>query len=255
MRCFKPITLKDESVVPCGKCVGCLNSKRQEWVHRLMQEDKDAEQSTFLTLTYNDENLPLLENEHGILPSLFPYDLTNYWKRVRKANEKKIKYYAVGEYGTETDRPHYHAIVFDADEEVLERAWTKNGKEMGFVTCDQVEEASIRYVTKYVIDKHNPKHFGREQPFSRVSNGIGMGYIKRTKAYHRQRGELHVTNPGGIIQVMPRYYQNKIWDEEELKEVRANREIPDDERDAATIRDQNKYYEIITKRKSKSINC
>ncbi|MDX8558692.1 hypothetical protein OZ663_18615, partial [Elizabethkingia sp. HX CGY] len=42
-------------------------------------------------------------------------DFQLFMKRARKLQEKKISYFLVGEYGSQTFRPHYHAIVFDVE--------------------------------------------------------------------------------------------------------------------------------------------
>lgn len=61
-------------------------------------------EACFLTLTYRDEACP---------PSLDPSHLTLALKRLRHhLGGKKITYYACGEYGRTTWRPHYHAGLF-----------------------------------------------------------------------------------------------------------------------------------------------
>ena len=76
----------------------------------------------FLTLTYNDDNLP---SDVG----LHKDDLQRFFKRLRKAlDTKKIRYFACGEYGDTTSRPHYHAIVFglglnEIDKKYVTDAW------------------------------------------------------------------------------------------------------------------------------------
>ena len=64
------------------------------------------EDNTFLTLTYNDQELPAGE-------TLVPTDLQKFWKRFRK-NHSPVRYYSCGEYGDRTGRPHYHACAFGA---------------------------------------------------------------------------------------------------------------------------------------------
>lgn len=174
MACSYPITIRDKLrgtditpkmiLVPCGKCINCIQRKRAEWSFRLLQELKISQKSTFLTLTYNENSIP--KNN-----KLEKKILQNYFKRVR-VTERDLKYYAVGEYGTKTLRPHYHAIVFGCDNNTLVDQWhnteSSNKDVLGFVTCDTVTEASIHYVTGYVISKYgkidekrvNPLIFG-----------------------------------------------------------------------------------------------
>lgn len=232
-----------------------------------MQEQKDSDTSTFLTLTYNDDHLPLLNpwtgeftrgNQHAYIdtrlwkPILYKQDLVKYWKRLRKRSDAKIKYYAVGEYGERGNRPHYHAIVFNAEHENMENAWTIDDEEIGFTQCDEVTQASIRYVTKYCINQKDSR-YSFAPPYATMSNGIGMGYIKRTKAFHQQKKDLYITNPGGYRQSMPRYYRERIFSEEELKEI-AERVASEnfDEPTWDEHQDYIKYYTTVVKQKSKS---
>lgn len=83
MQCYRMITLKTGLVVPCGKCPACLANQRQEWVFRLKQEYLASNFAIFVTLTYNDENVPLdfsvnkkdVQDFHKRLRKHFPLDL------------------------------------------------------------------------------------------------------------------------------------------------------------------------------------
>lgn len=77
-----------------------------------MLEARDSFDSTFLTLTYDDDHLPCP-------PHLVKEDLTLFLKRYRKRLGHKIRYYAIGEYGDLTWRPHFHLAIFS--EKRLER--------------------------------------------------------------------------------------------------------------------------------------
>lgn len=95
---------------PCGQCKACRITKRQQWTYRLLLEAREHKFVYFVTLTYNDECLP----ENG---SLKKSDLQDWIRSVRKRSGKKIRYYAVGEYGErKTKRPHYHIMVFSDEE-------------------------------------------------------------------------------------------------------------------------------------------
>lgn len=73
----------------------------------------------FLTLTYDEKHVPRAPG--GL--SLRFYDIQLFCKRLRKA-KYKLKYIIVGEYGTTTHRPHYHAILWtDAPTTVIEAQW------------------------------------------------------------------------------------------------------------------------------------
>ena len=53
-----PTRIKME--VPCGQCWSCRLARSREWATRLIKEATNLpeEQRTFITLTYNNENLP-----------------------------------------------------------------------------------------------------------------------------------------------------------------------------------------------------
>lgn len=86
-------------------------------------------------------------------------DIQLFIKRLRKANSKHtdmpaIKYYAVGEYGGRTQRPHYHIILFNAKLELIQPAW-----DLGQIHYGKVSGASIGYTLKYMCKtKRYPLH-------------------------------------------------------------------------------------------------
>lgn len=214
--CVKPIKLVNRerksmkeyytNVVPCGRCAECLENRRAQWSFRLKQQLKVSDNSTFLTLTYSDENLS--DNKY-----LVKSDLVRYFKRVRSV-ESDLKYYGVGEYGGLFKRPHFHAIVFNADREVLIDKW----QDRGIVDCGDVSDASIHYVTGYIINDYKSDH--PAPPFAIMSKGLGANYVNKwTIHFHNQLKDTTVMHPGGIAGVMPRYYREKIFNKLTLSEI------------------------------------
>lgn len=63
VKCFHPLVLRDPRgypyQVPCGKCVACQNNKRSSLSLKLRLEEYTSKYCYFLTLTYDDEHLPL----------------------------------------------------------------------------------------------------------------------------------------------------------------------------------------------------
>lgn len=133
MACYQPITVYNRKVhrallVPCNKCSGCLERKRNTWAHRVEQEKLHGEfkNSFFITLSYDDEFLPyesfsrISKNKRigEVEPTgealLNPYDLSMFLKRFRTYSGERICYFACGEYGdpSKTKRPHFHIILF-----------------------------------------------------------------------------------------------------------------------------------------------
>lgn len=209
MRCISPLTIRQNgelNTVPCGKCNFCLETRRNEWTFRLTQEQKKASSSYFITLTYSPENLP---SDAGLVKE----HLVNFMKRLRKVNTHKVRFYAVGEYGTETERPHYHVIMFNLDDKQVpnvEKIWG-----LGHAYFGTVEIGAIHYVTKYHVNRYG-EHKGRPPPFCRMSRnpGIGKNYVDTHKNWHRADFRNYA-QVNGIITRLPRYFKEKIFSQRE----------------------------------------
>lgn len=150
----KPIT------VPCGRCIGCRLERSRQWATRISQEASLYDDNCFITLTYDDDHLP-----HG--NTLVKRDLQLFFKRLRKSVDHQVRYYACGEYGPSTKRPHYHACIFNHDfgekelhsdngdyriytSRELEKLWTN-----GYSTVGDLTWESAAYAARYCVDKIN----------------------------------------------------------------------------------------------------
>lgn len=215
-QCMTPFYKKQKNEedipLPCGRCPPCTARRVSGWSFRLMQQEKIATSAVFLTLTYDPENCPISEKK---FMNLDKRDLQLFFKRLRKKNEKKIKYYACGEYGGKTNRPHYHLIIFDVDVETIESSWG-----LGQIHIGDVNGASIGYCLKY-INKPNriPLFYGddRQKEFSLMSKGIGANYITdAVKRWHLADlgNRMICVTLDGVKLSMPRYYKNKIYGDE-----------------------------------------
>lgn len=180
--------------IPCGVCILCRQSRTREWGIRIAHEAQQWEKSCFITLTYDDEHVPA----HN---SLKYEDLTKFWKRLRHKGE--LRYYAVGEYGDTTQRPHYHACLFGHDfshgraivrehptllwtHPELEKAWG-----LGNVSIGALNFATAQYTASYVlkklrtgqqyvrIDQETGELIPLEQPRSFMSKNIAKEWWKR----------------------------------------------------------------------------
>ena len=92
--------------LPCGTCLGCKAARATSWAYRCMHEASLYDHNRFITLTYDDDHLP----PNGWLNLR---DVQLWMKRLRKAIPTKIRYFLTGEYGSNTGRPHYHALLFN----------------------------------------------------------------------------------------------------------------------------------------------
>lgn len=227
--CTKPIRLKPSPsnpeglLVPCGKCLACRMSKRREWSARLAHESDYWDKSMFLTLTYADRALP--PNA-----SLRKADLQRFIKLLRGHKDRegqKIKYFACGEYGTKTQRPHYHLILFGVgfeDKDLISYLWPHadwHVPEIAQRAFGVVERDSIRYVCQYIDDKLSGEmadeeyvNKGREPVFKIGSNGLGLRYANNNS---RQLTDNLWMMVDGVRMSLPRYYVDKLQiDREEL---------------------------------------
>ena len=105
--------------IPCGHCIGCRLEYSRQWANRCLLELKDHDSAYFVTLTYNDWHVPMshytdpMTGEFCDAQTLRKRDYQLFMKRLRKAFPgQQIRFYAAGEYGPKTYRPHYHAILF-----------------------------------------------------------------------------------------------------------------------------------------------
>lgn len=144
------------------------------WTARLCLEVESWPVTSFVTLTYDDEHVP--RRDDGV-PVLYKRDLQLFWKRLRKALDRPLRYYACGEYGRQTWRPHYHAVVFGLGEDradLVLKAWKQ-----GIVQLDPFTPERAAYVAGYTVDKMTSKDDerlkGRPPEFGVMSRGTAIG--------------------------------------------------------------------------------
>lgn len=203
--------------VRCGKCVPCIKYSRLQWLFRLQTELRRSPQAIFATFTYNEKEIPYTDSGYYNLDYT---DMQKFYKRVRKT-QKKLKHFTVGEYGADSLRSHFHAIVFNADEDELYKQWTEYGK--GHSHYDKCNDATMLYTLKY-MDKRGQKdrvseHWKKEvtPEMRRMSNGLGDNFIYNedgtpTSAWYKiWRKELFtVALDDGTKLALPEYYVRKV---------------------------------------------
>lgn len=245
MNCKSPILVRDKlgylKRVPCGNCLSCRMNKSKQWSARIIGESSMYEDNCFLTLTYDEEHCP---------PSLSKRDLQLFLKSFRQSLfPKKIRYFACGEYGSTTGRPHYHLIIFGLSkyDEVFHRsalskllegkdgfsatldAWSK-----GNVFVGDVSPQSAKYVAGYVMKKqgdsyHDVKWYkeqGLVPPFILMSRrpGIGATYGEKYKLRFKHNPFVVV---GNSRIGLPRYLDNRLFSDDmqrKIEKMRAVRE-------------------------------
>lgn len=178
MQCVTPYRKKDPRKgmidFPCGNCFACRVNKVRDWTTRLLIEAQGSVYTYFVTLTYSDEHLPMVQSsDFDVYASLNKVHMQLFHKRLRKKGFI-FRYYVIGEYGTHTKRPHYHGIYFTQKSlNVLDfqEIWG-----LGNCRFDAVNAAAIGYVCRYHLlpEEELPKCM--EKPFSIMSRRPGLGY-------------------------------------------------------------------------------
>lgn len=208
--------------IPCGKCPGCKLEQSRQWAVRCMHEKRLHSDSAFLTLTYSDEHLPRSN-------SLVLEHLQGFMKRLRsdvfyKTEKTGLRFFACGEYGSKTNRPHYHLLLLNTDfadkkliksgsaynlyaSATVSKLWTLGHHALGDVTFD-----SAAYVARYCLKKNqNGKKVtdGRLPEFVTMSRrpGLGDGYFDRYKDELISHDTIIVN---GVSAALPRFYDGKI---------------------------------------------
>ena len=204
-----------------------------------MLELGEHEVSSFITLTYTREGRPLTPD--GRRWTLNPKDLQDWLKRFRKRLGSQMRYWAVGEYGTDLEQhPHYHVLLFGVSRETAmqhDKAWT-NQDGHGFVHYgySDVNEKIAGYVTGYATKKWTKEHpalDGRHHEFIRMSKGLGLGAAQAmaraingpTLSKVRQDdGDIPITSfrYGSKLYPLDSYLKDKVRGATETKVVKTN---------------------------------
>lgn len=224
MDCFKLITVRDKKGnahrVPCGKCAFCLTNKRSQWMFRIHFEmRKQMNPGYFLTFTYDEKHVKRVAN--GRLSLRFR-DVQLYLKRLRKA-KYYAKYICVGEYGSITNRPHYHMLLWtDASPEFLQENWksSKDNTVLGIVHFGSLTMQSAMYTLKYIIQPKQKIDGELEKTRAQFSRGLGLEYLTTAMYdYHTEDYENPVLF--GIVDgrkvALPRYYKSKIFTKYQMR--------------------------------------
>lgn len=278
--CDDPLRVKtkegDFAAVPCGRCPPCLKRRVNEWVFRLQEEDKVSSCSHFVTLTYDPSFVPI--SPHRFM-TLAKADVQYFFKRLRKLIDKdprykgtKLKYYLAGEYGSESDRPHYHIILFNLPDveffgymqdgkgktrrvlrsKLLTAAWVQRSPDLpgylsplGGIDIGDVSGASISYTCKYISKPKRIPMFDRDdrvREFSLMSKGLGLSYLTPYAAKFHTTDLSNNYVRSGIYKIpLPRIYRDRLLDDFAKRDQRfiINKALED-----FRVLDERTFYEM-----------
>lgn len=207
--------LDNDYMIPCRKCVGCRADHARNNGVRLYHETLSNPRNCMVTLTYAPETLP----PGG---KLSKPDIQKFIKRLRKLSNRPIKYFAAGEYGEQTRRPHYHVCIFNEDFLggtncfLHDRMWVNPRLDeiwgLGGTTVVPMEFGSALYVAGYVQKKAND-----QDTFNLMSKGsirqadnatgkgpIGYEWLSNNIDLFGNRHDIHID--GTRLPIPGKYY-------------------------------------------------
>lgn len=239
--------------IPCGHCMSCRLKYSKQWATRCVLESLSWKENWFITLTYNEANHVIADeftdskgrtwvNDGSWNGCLEPKDLQKFNKDLREYYRKHynhigIRFYACGEYGSQTGRNHFHELTFNMpimpsklkyyrtteDGNVLytcpeiEKIWGK-----GFVTIGHMNWSTAAYVARYVTKKWTGAdkeiHYalmGQIPEFCRMSNrpGIGRTYYEEHKEDMYSNDEIIMkTCKDTVLSIKPPRYYDSLYD-------------------------------------------
>lgn len=246
--------------IPCGCCIGCRLDYSRNWANRCYLESLNYKYNYFITFTYDDDHVPI--GEIGNYTLRYKH-FVDFLKRlrihyIRKYNHTGIKYMVSGEYGTNTFRPHYHAIffnlpIFDLSEdfkqidengdlsihqfnnkgsvyyysEELNKLWS-----YGNVVVGEANWQSMAYVARYIVKKQlgssksTYSMLGIDPEFMHVSNGIAKDYYLANKDVIYELDNLNVLHEKPVTIKPPRYFDYLLKKEDEyfFRDIKKKRE-------------------------------
>lgn len=253
--CLHPVITRHCDVFPCGKCPICRMKYRKQMALRIYMEkciDK-PKYAYFLTLTYNEQNVPQIDGRFCFRKSDVDTFLDSLRHKLRE-NSLRLRYFLTCEYGEEGYRSHYHLICLiygdgsfksrhDFNRNYCQPLWR-----YGYTYDGTLTPYSILYCTSYALKddeflERDWSGFEEGRPFRLFSlrPGLGLtdtcinwwsdyifndGSIRSTISIRLQNGNLSTGIPVGIKRKVSDYYPD-IY--EELKA--ANQKFLEESRD------------------------
>lgn len=201
------------------------------WTGRILLESMHCPlPSTFLTLTYSDETVP--EGQ-----TVVKKDAQAFLNRLRhRSGVGHVRYFGVGEYGTKTQRPHYHFALFNLPpapyEKILEETWGK-----GLISVGEIEPRSAAYVcgyaTKKMTNSNDERLDGREPEFAIMSKSppLGAAGIRHIEELlHTRSGAAGLAKNGDVpstFRTLGRQWPlGKYWREQLRKRLNIEKPAP-----------------------------
>lgn len=197
--CVNPIFLdKAGTFVPCRKCSECRLQRARDWAVRCYFESLTHEDNCFVTLTYAPDFNP------GVL---LKSELQKFIKRLRsRFPGVSIKYFACGEYGSRTFRPHFHINLFGVNLCEIPFSRSKKNKvifhsnlldslwPVGLHSVQELNFNTAVYSALYSAKskKKLPARLLDYPEFNLMSHGIGIQEIEKKISTYFTTDEIYI---------------------------------------------------------------
>lgn len=250
-QCVKPIFNYVE--IPCGCCLECKLDYARQWADRCMLEAQEHEKNCFITLTYDDTKVPTSYGHNSITGEVNEFmtlkkeHLQLFMKRLREYLSRHYgitcRFFASGEYGSQTSRPHYHISLFGwmpeavdykgnpdlkllkmsnlgyelYDSESIKKLWSYGNvmvTNMSWDTCNYVARYQVKKLKNSVPDSFY-KDTGIEKEFVTMSRrpGIGMNWINSHSVCYATFSKNYINSPDGSISIGKNKYFDKVLEQ------------------------------------------
>lgn len=202
----------------------------------------------FTTHTYSEATVPrTIEGIETLDKSSF-----RKWLQSQRKNHGPFRYYAVGEYGDNTFRPHYHMALFSESSQQASAILESWQEKYGFITVTEITDERARYLANYTAKKLNKPDdprlcFGQEPEFRISSRNppIGADFINVLyKTYTARAGAQIIKDRGDIERTFRwngRIYPIAPWI---LNKARERLGIPITHTERLTHPEYEKWHEI-----------
>lgn len=233
---------QDAVMIPCGQCIGCRLDYSRRWADRMMLELETQKKGIFLTLTYNNDEAHWTKFDENGFPEFATLDKRDcqlFMKSLRQHCSRdlgidRIRFYLAGEYGDETHRPHYHAIIYGLGlsdikdnrpigrnfqlDQYYTSPWLEEIWSHGHILFTDVSWKTCAYVARYVTKKVSGDLEYRYQERNQVKEfalmsrkpGIGAEWLDQ----HPDAldfSSINLSTPQGAVKIpMPHYYLNRL---------------------------------------------
>lgn len=232
MKCARPVKAAYRTV-PCGQCMNCRINKRRKKATRLMLEMRCHHISSFITLTYDEDHVPIEYIDGEYVRVLSKKDARAFQKALRYRLGTGLRMFFIGEYGDTTWRPHYHLALFGQDPlllnhtEVIEACWTKGGNHIA-----ELNGKLARYIAHYTTKKltRQVNVLGNRVPefaWHPREPALGVPYLQQLIDWHHTpEGAAEIARTGDVVRQVNIGRKPYPLDEYMLRALREALDIP-----------------------------